>query len=45
MGDIFGLPAFLWMVFVLYWSLPLSGLAGYIKVWKVWGKRNDVVEW
>lgn len=39
------LPAFLVVVFVMYWSLPLSGMFGYIHFWRFWGKRNDSFHW
>lgn len=38
-------PAFLWVVFTLYWSMPVATLTGYLKPWKLWGTRNDVADW
>jgi hypothetical protein len=43
--NLLDLPAFLWLVFVLYWSLPVACLTGYIKWWQLWGKRNDAIGW
>lgn len=40
-----GLPAFLFAVWVMYWSLPLGSLFLYLKVWKIAGRRNDVYQW
>lgn len=40
-----GLPAFLFAVWLMYWSLPLGSLFFYLKVWKLAGPRNDVYQW
>lgn len=45
MPTLLKLPAFLFSVWVMYWSLPLGSLFMYIKVWKLWGPRNDVYQW
>lgn len=45
MPSLLKLPAFLFSVWVMYWSLPLATLFMYIKVWKLWGPRNDVYQW
>ena len=45
MGVALKLPAFLLVVWTMYWSLPLANLTGYITAWKVWGVRNDIFEW
>lgn len=42
---ILGLPAFIFAVWLMYWSLPLGSLFIYLKVWKMFGVRNDVYQW
>ena len=39
------LPAYILGVFILYWSVPLSVALGYIKFWKLQGKRDDAYGW
>lgn len=39
------LPAFIWVVFTLYWILPISMLLGYLRPWQLRGKRNDGADW
>jgi hypothetical protein len=38
-------PAFIFGVWVMFWSLPLGSLFGYLKVFKIFGTRNDVYQW
>lgn len=45
MGVALKLPAFVLMVWTMYWSLPLANLTGFITAWKLWGVRNDTFEW
>lgn len=39
------LPAFLFSVFVFYWSLPVAVLLGRIPVFRFHGPRNDMLGW
>ncbi|KAI8462892.1 MAG: hypothetical protein J3K34DRAFT_527421 [Monoraphidium minutum] len=39
------LPAFLFAVWLMYWSLALGVLATYIPVWDLKGPRNDTFYW
>eukprot|EP00884_Botryococcus_braunii_P004043 jgi/Botrbrau1/1363/Bobra.0063s0072.1 len=44
--DVFlDLPAFLVSVYILFWSLPLAGVIGQIKFWKLHGPRDDAYGW
>lgn len=38
-------PAFIFGVWVMFWSLPLGSVFGYLKVFKIFGLRNDVYQW
>jgi hypothetical protein len=39
------LPAFMFAVWVMYWSLPLGTLCLFLKTWKLIGARNDSYQW
>lgn len=39
------LPAFMFAVWVMYWSLPLGTLCLFLKTWKLLGARNDAYQW
>jgi hypothetical protein len=39
------LPAFMFAVWVMYWSLPLGTLCIFLKTWKLIGLRNDAYQW
>lgn len=39
------LPAFVLAVWIMFWSLPLASITTYLRVWKLWGPRNDVYRW
>lgn len=40
-----GLPAFCFAVCIMFWSLPLATITGYLKIWQVGTKRNDLFDW
>lgn len=39
------LPAFVFVVWCMFWSLPLSNVFGFMQAWRFWGGRNDMYEW
>jgi hypothetical protein len=39
------LPAFVLVVYMLYWSMPLAALFLHVKPWKLIGRRSDVFQW
>jgi hypothetical protein len=43
--DFTSLPALWFVVFVMFWSLPMAVLTLHIHVWNFWGPRNDIFNW